>query len=133
MPGYVLAGARSLAPMNPILSPDWLRYIMISSANQSVQPVIRTASERVSFRLSPRSEGLAMQTKSKKIAYYQLGRHRVPDYLPGILAAITLLFGFPFLVQSQQSVEIRAEEVADGRYVLFGRGGNILASLEVKA
>jgi len=33
-----------------------------------------------------------MQTKSKKIAYYQLGRLRVPDYLPGILAAIFLLF-----------------------------------------
>ena len=69
-----------------------------------------------------------MQT-NQKIAYYQLGRLRVPDYLPGILVAIFLLFCFPFVVQSQQSAEIRAEEVADGRYVLFGRGGNILASL----
>ena len=48
-----------------------------------------------------------MQTQSRKIAYYQLGRLRVPDYLPGILAAILLLFGFPFVVQSQQSAEIR--------------------------
>ena len=64
-----------------------------------------------------------MQTKSKKIAYYQLGRLRVPDYVPGTLAAIFLLFGFPFVVQSQQSAEIRAEEVADGRYVLFDRVG----------
>lgn len=70
-----------------------------------------------------------MQTQSRKIAYYQLGRLRVPDYLPGIVATILLLFGFPFVVQSQQSAEIRTEEVADGRYVLFGRGGNILASL----
>ena len=70
-----------------------------------------------------------MQTKSKQTAHYQLGRLCVPDYLPGILAAIILLFGFPFVAQSQQSAEIRAEEVADGSYVLFGRGGNILLQL----
>ena len=70
-----------------------------------------------------------MQTKSEQIAYYQLGRLGVPDHLPGILAAIILLFGFPFVAQSQQSAEIRAKEVADGRYVLFGRGGNILLLL----
>ena len=72
---------------------------------------------------------LPCKLNQKKIAYYQLGRHRVLDYLPGILAAIILLFGFPFLVQSQQSAEIRDEYVADGRFVLFGRGGNTLASL----
>ena len=84
------------------------------------------ACERVSFRLSPSCEGLAMQTKSKQIAHYQPGRLCVPDYLPGILATIILLFGFPFVAQSQQSAETRAEEVTDGRYVLCGRGGNIL-------
>ncbi|MEC8357466.1 MAG: hypothetical protein VXZ91_08655 [Pseudomonadota bacterium] len=40
-----------------------------------------------------------------------------------ILAAIILLFGFHLMIQSQQSAEIRAEEVADGRYVLFVRVG----------
>ena len=70
-----------------------------------------------------------MQTKSKQIAHYQLGRLCVADYRPGILAAIVLLFGVPFVAQSQQAAEIRAEEVADGRYVLFGRGGNILLQL----
>ena len=33
------------------------------------------------------------------------------------------------MIQSQQSAEIRAEEVADGRYVLFVRVGNVLLQL----
>ena len=67
-----------------------------------------------------------MQTKSKQISNYQLGRLRVPDHLSGIRAAIILFSGFPFAVQSQQSAEIRAEEVSDFRYVLFDCGGNVL-------
>ena len=39
------------------------------------------------------------------------------------------MFGFHFMIQSQQVAEISAEEVADGRYVLFGRGGNVLLQL----
>ena len=42
---------------------------------------------------------------------------------------IVIMFGFPFVVESQSSAEITTEEVAEGRYVLFGRGGNILASI----
>lgn len=67
--------------------------------------------------------------KTSKVSYYQIGRVRIPDYIPGIIAAIIVLLGFPFVVQSQQSAEITTESVGDGRYVLFGRGGNILASI----
>lgn len=67
--------------------------------------------------------------KKSKVANYQIGRIKIPDYVLGIIAALVLLFGFPFVVQSQQSAEITTEAVGDGRYVLFGRGGNILASI----
>lgn len=67
-----------------------------------------------------------MQTKSKQISDYQLGRLRVPDHLSGIRAAIFLLSGFPFVVQSQESAEMSADKVSDFRYVLFDCGGNVL-------
>ncbi|NKB33751.1 MAG: MBL fold metallo-hydrolase [Pseudomonadales bacterium] len=67
--------------------------------------------------------------KKNKVSSYQIGKLRIPDYVPGIFAAIVLLLGFPFVVQSQQATEITSEAVGDGRYVLYGRGGNILASI----
>ena len=67
--------------------------------------------------------------KKSKTSHYQIGKIRIPDYIPGILAAIVLLLGFPFVVQSQQDVQITSEAVGDGKYVLLGRGGNILASI----
>ena len=67
--------------------------------------------------------------KNNGIDSYKIGKLTIPDYVPGILAALVILFGFPFVVQSQQTAEITSEAVADGRYVLFRRGGNILASI----
>ena len=72
-----------------------------------------------------------MKSESSKVTYHKLGRVRIPDFVPGIIAALVLLFGFPFVVQSQSQLytRITTEEVAEGRYVFFGRGGNILASI----
>ena len=70
-----------------------------------------------------------MKSKTSRVTYHKLAGIRIPDYVPGIFAALILFLGFPFVVQSQQSAEITTEEVANGRYVLFGRGGNILASI----
>ena len=70
-----------------------------------------------------------MKNRSKKVETYKIGRLVIPDYVPGILAGLVILFGFPFLGESQPSAEITTEEVAEQRFVLFGRGGNIMASI----
>ena len=70
-----------------------------------------------------------MKNRSKKVETYKIGRLVIPDYVPGILAGLVILFGFPFLGESQPSAEITTEEVAEERFVLFGRGGNIMASI----
>ena len=67
--------------------------------------------------------------KDIKRAVYKIGKVRIPDYILGTISAFVLIIGFPYVVQSQQSAEISTEAVGDGRYVLFGRGGNILASI----
>ena len=67
--------------------------------------------------------------KDIKHAVYKIGKIRIPDYILGTISAFVLIIGFPYVVQSQQSAEISTETVGDGRYVLFGRGGNILASI----
>ncbi|MDG2421633.1 MAG: MBL fold metallo-hydrolase [Gammaproteobacteria bacterium] len=67
--------------------------------------------------------------KNTKVTTYKIGRVWIPDYVPGVIAVVVLIIGFPFIVESQQSAEISTEAVGDGRYVLFGRGGNILASI----
>lgn len=66
---------------------------------------------------------------NNKVGSYQIGKLLIPDYIPAILAGLVILFGFPLVVESQSSAEITSEEVAEGRFVLFGRGGNILASI----
>jgi len=67
--------------------------------------------------------------KDIKHAVYKIGKIRIPNYILGTISAFVLIIGFPYVVQSQQSAEISTETVGDGRYVLFGRGGNILASI----
>ncbi len=67
--------------------------------------------------------------KDKRIKIYKVGPFRIPDYIPGIFSAFLLIVGFPFVVQSQQTAEITTQTVGEGRHVLFGRGGNILASI----
>ena len=67
--------------------------------------------------------------KDIKHAVYKIGKVRIPDYILGTISAFVLIIGFPYVAQSQQSAEISTETVGDGRYVLFGRGGNILASI----
>ncbi len=70
-----------------------------------------------------------MKPSKIETSHYQIGKLPIPDYVPGILAALVLLISFPFIGESQPAVEITSEEVTDGRHVLFGRGGNILASI----
>ena len=52
-----------------------------------------------------------MEPKSGKVTYHRLAGIRIPDYVPGILAALILFLVFPFVVQSQQSGEITTEKV----------------------
>ena len=70
-----------------------------------------------------------MKNINSNVTRHKIGRLSIPDYIPGVIAALVLLFGFPFVVQSQQAAEITIETVTEGRHVLFGRGGNILASI----
>ena len=70
-----------------------------------------------------------MKNINSNVIRHKIGRLSIPDYIPGVIAALVLLFGFPFVVQSQQTAEITIETVTEGRHVLFGRGGNILASI----
>ncbi len=70
-----------------------------------------------------------MKKNGIKRRNYKLGNKAVPDYIQAIAAALVILIAYPLLVQSQETAEITSQEVADDMHVLFGRGGNILASI----
>jgi len=53
----------------------------------------------------------------------------VAEIVLAVAAALVILVGLPFVSQSQPAAEITTEEVGENMFVLFGRGGNILASI----
>ena len=70
-----------------------------------------------------------MKNTAKTESKYRISKLVIPEYIPGIAAALVVLFGYPLVVQSQQTAEITSQEVGENMHVLFGRGGNILASI----